>query len=296
MLIEAYTGGGTYIDEDGMTRALFKDIHSVTGCTFAANVLEQAMGPEILKRLAFDASGSMDYEQFVSLLKEGEHVYELVGDLALPLGKAIVKIRKMAKTVNFLIIYGGQAFSMGMKLGVPERFAQRIMDGVFAGYPRLAPWQKETVELAKRQGFITTAFGTRKHVDPNILSRDGSLRSRAERQTVNHEIQGCAADILKVVLTKAHHTRLYEDTRAHLIAPVYDELVNSVPIDLAFEFASRAQDLMNLTPPGHPIPMLAEVSIGRNWEDASKNELGDRPSQRKFDAVFDKWMKAGWAA
>jgi len=296
VLIEAYTGGGTYVDEDGMTRAIFKDIHSVTGCTFAANVLEQAMGSEILKRLSFDSTGSMDYEQFVSLLKEGEHVYELVGDLALPLGKAIVKIRKMAKVVNFLIIYGGQAFSMAMKLGVPERFAQRIIDGVFAGYPRLAPWQKETVETARRQGYITTAFGTRKHCDPNILSRDGSLRARAERQTVNHQIQGGAADILKVVLTEAHHTRLYEETRSHLIAPVYDELVNSVPIDNVFEFASRAQDLMNVTPPGHPIPMLAEVSIGRNWYDSGNNELKDRPSQRKIEAVFDKWMKEGWAA
>lgn len=296
VLIEAYTGGGSYVDEDGMTRSIFKDIHSVTACTFAGKVLEQAMGPEILKRLAFDATGSMDYEQFVSLLQEGEHVYELVGDLALPLGNAIVKIRKMAKVVNFLIIYGGQAFSMALKLGVPERFAQQIIDGVFAGYPRLAPWQKETTDLAKRQGFITTAFGTRKHVDPNILSRDGSLRSRAERQTVNHLIQGAAADTLKVVLTKAHHTRLYEETHSHLIAPVYDELVNSVPIDHVFEFAQRAQDLMNITPPGHPIPMLAEVSIGRNWYDASKNELGDRPSQRKVEALFDKWMKEGWAA
>lgn len=296
VLIEAYTGGGTYVDEDGMTRAIFKDIHAVTGCTFAANVIEQALGSEILKRLAFDETGSMDYEQFVSLLKEGDHVYEMVGDLALPLGKTIIKIRKMAKVVNFLIIYGGQAFSMALKLGVPERFAQRIIDGVFAGYPRLAAWQKETIDLAKRQGYITTAFGTRKHVSPDILSRDGSLRSRAERQTTNHQIQGCAADILKKVLTKAHHTRLYEETRSHLIAPVYDELVNSVPIDNVFEFVSRAQDLMNITPPGHPIPMLAEVSVGRNWHDAANNELGDRPSQRKVEALFDKWMKEGWAA
>lgn len=296
VLIQAYTGGGTYVDEDGMTRARFNDIHSTTGCTFAAKVLEQTLGKEILKRLSFDSSGSMDYEQFVSLLKEGEHVYEMVGDLALPLSNVIVKIRKMAKTVNFLIIYGGQAFSMGMKLGVPERFAQQIIDGVFAGYPRLAPWQKETVEDAKRHGFITTAFGTRKHCDPNILSRDGGLRARAERQTVNHKIQGGAADTLKVVLTGAHNTRLYEETRSHLIAPVYDELVNSVPIDNVFEFVQRAQDLMNITPPGHAIPMLAEVSLGRNWQDASKNELGDRPSQRKVEALFDKWAKEGWLA
>lgn len=296
VLIEAYTGGGTYVDDDGMTRAIFKDIHSVTGCTFAGKVLEKALGAEILQRLSFDETGSMDYEQFVSLLHGGEHVYEMVGDLALPLGKVIVKIRKMAKTVNFLIIYGGQAFSMGMKLGVPQMFAQQIIDGVFAGYPRLAPWQQENIALAKRQGFITTAFGTRKHCDPNILSRDGSLRARAERQTNNHQIQGCAADILKVVLTGAHHTHLYEETRSHLIAPVYDELVNSVPIDNVYEFACRAQDLMNITPPGHVIPMLAEVSLGRNWYDASQNELGDRPSQRKIEALFDKWAKEGWVA
>lgn len=296
VLIQAYTSLPSYRDDDGMLRARFQDIHSVTGCTFAAKVLEQQLGSDILKRLSFNSAGTMDYEQFVSLLKEGEHLYELAGDQALPLGKAIVKIRKMAKTVNFLIIYGGQAFSMGMKLGIPERAAQQIIDGVFAGYPRLGPWQQETIAEARRQGYITTAFGTRKHCDPNILSRDGSLRSRAERQTVNHKVQGCAADILKKALTKAYHTRLYEETRAHLIAPVYDELTNSVPIDNVFEFAERAQDCMNITPPGHAIPMLAEVSIGRNWEDASKNELGDRPSQRKVEALFDKWAKEGLVA
>ena len=69
-----------------------------------------------------------------------------------------------------------------------------------------------------------------------------------------------------------------------------------MPIDNVFEFAERAQDCMNITPPGHAIPMLAEVSIGRNWEDASKNELGDRPSQRKVEALFDKWAKEGLVA
>lgn len=294
VLIQAYTGLPSYVDEDGMTRARFKDIHAVTGCTFAGKVLEQTLGKEILKRLSFDSTGSLDYDQFVSLLKEGEHVYEMVGDQAVPLSKCIVKIRKMAKTVNFLIIYGGQAFSMGMKLGVPESFAQTIIDGVFAGYPRLGPWQQETIAEAKRNGFITTAFGTRKHVDPNILSREGGLRARAERQTVNHKIQGGAADILKVVLTGAHTTKLYEETRAYMIAPVYDELVNSVPIDNVFEFVERAQDLMNITPPGHAIPMLAEVSIGRNWQDSGENELNDRPSQKKIERLFDKWAKEGW--
>jgi DNA polymerase-1 len=296
VLIEAYTGLPNYIDEDGMSRAQFKDIHSITGCTFAAKVLEQDMGRGILDQLVFDQVGKLDYDLFLSLLERKDTVFErfeVVGD---KLNKTIIKIRKMAKTVNFLIIYGGSAFTLAMKLGVPESFAQKIMDGVFNGYARLGPWQDEVVETAKKWGFITTPYGTRKHVPEDILARDRSLQSRAARQTVNHGIQGCAADILKVVLTGAYHTRLYEETKASMIAPVYDELTNSVPIDNVFEFVERAQDLMNITPPGHPIPMLAEVSIGRNWNEAAANELHDRPSQRKIEALFDSWMKGGWAA
>lgn len=294
VLIDAYTGLPNYIDEDGMSRAQFKDIHSITGCTFASKVLEQALGSRILDELVWQETGALDYQLFLSLLDRGNSVYERFEVIGDKLQKTIVKIRKMAKTVNFLIIYGGQAFSMGMKLGVPEAFAQKIIDGVFTGFPRLGPWQQETIEEGRRHGFITTAYGTRKHCDPNILSRDGGLRARAERQTVNHKIQGGAADVLKVVLTQAHHTRLYEETGAVMYAPVYDELTNSVPIDNVFEFVQRAQDIMNITPPGHAIPMLAEVSIGRDWNDVTNNELGDRPSQRKIEALFDKWHAEGW--
>lgn len=294
VLIEAYTGLPNYIDEDGMSRAQFRDIHSMTACTFIARIIETSLGARPLEQMVWTPTGALDYEMYLNLRKRNNEVYERFGAEADKLHKLIEQGRKMAKVVNFLIIYGGQAFSMGMKLGVPEAFAQKIIDGVFAGYPRISPWQDETIAEGRKQGYITTAFGTRKHVDPNILSRDGSLRARAERQTVNHKIQGGAADVLKVVMTSAHETRLYEETGAILYAPVYDELTNSVPIDNVFEFVERAQDLMNITPPGHAIPMLAEVSIGRNWYDVTNNELEDRPSQRKIEAVFDKWYAEGW--
>lgn len=294
VLIEAYTGLPNYIDEDGMTRANFRDIHAMTGCTFASHVLEQELGKRVLDELIWSETGTLDYELFCNLLDRKNSVYERFEVIGDKLQKVVVKVRKMAKTVNFLIIYGGQAFSMGMKLGIPEKAAQKIIDGVFAGYPRLGAWQQETIKEGRTQGYITTAFGTRKHCDVNILSREGSLRARAERQTVNHKIQGGAADVLKVVLTNAHHTRLYEETHAILNAPVYDELTNSVPIDNVFEFVERAQDIMNITPPGHAIPMLAEVSIGRNWHEVASNELHDRPSQRKIEGLFDKWYAEGW--
>lgn len=298
VMIDAYTSLPNYIDEDGMSRARFKDIHSITGCSFAAKVLEQDMGRGILDQLVFDSVGKLDYDLFLSLLDRNDTVFErfeVVGD---KLQKTIVKIRRMSKTVNFLIIYGGSAFTLAMKLGVPESFAQKIMDGVFNGYARLGPWQDEVVETAKKWGFITTPYGTRKHVPEDILSRDRGLQARAARQTVNHGIQGCAADILKVAMTSMYHTRLFEETGASLIAPVYDEIVNSVPIDNVFEFVQRAQDCMNITPPGHPIPMLSEVSIGRNWYEckSSDSELHDRPSERKIVALFDKWGAEGWAA
>ena len=296
VMIKAYTSLPNFTDADGMQRAQFMDIHSLTGCSFATKVLEQELGRGILNELVISETGILDYDLFISLLDRGDSVYErfeVVGD---KLQKTIVKVRKMAKTVNFLIIYGGSARTLALKIGMPETFADKIMQGVFSGYPRLSAWQDETIAEAAKWGFVTTAYGTRKHVSEDILSRDGSLRNRAGRQAVNHKIQGAAADILKIVMTGAHHTRLYEETGASLIAPVYDELTSSVPIDSVFEFIERAQDLMNVTPPGHPIPMLAEVSLGRNWYDAANNELHDRPSQRKVEALFDTWMKEGWVA
>ncbi len=289
VMIHAYTGLGTY-EDDGMIRSRVRDIHSVTSCTFAKRVITQEMGVQVVESLLFDENGVMDYDQFRAFL--GGALQEFEGFGADQLSKVVTQIRKMAKVVNFLIIYGGTAFTLAMKLGVPEAFAETLMKLVFTGYPRMQPWQEEVVEEARKYGYITTAYGTRKHVSRDIVGRDRSARRRAERQTVNHKIQGGAADVLKKVLTGAHREGLFYDNDAVMIAPVYDEIVSSVPIERLPDFINHEQRLMNITPPGHAIPMMAEVSIGKDWNDTTNYELGDWPSERKIEAALSKMFEA----
>ena len=268
VLIDAYTGGGLVTDEDGMVHPVTKDIHSVTAISFAETIFQRELNSNDFQ---------FTYDAFREMLTCDDPAVAAAANLC----------RKMAKTVNFLIIYGGQASTLAMRLRIPETFASEIMSNVFINYGRLEPWQEETIMLARQQGFIRTAYGSMKHLTSDIRSHDNSKRSRQERQAVNSAIQGCAADILKVVLTNSHRTNLWQETGAVMIAPVYDEVVSSVPRRNVFEYGQRMQDLMNITPPGHAIPMMAEVSVGPNWGDVV--ELGDRPSERKLIECMEKF-------
>ncbi len=281
VLIDCYTGGGFYTDEDGMIHPVVKDVHSVTSVSFAREIFAQEGLRELLKEFE-----EIDYDLFRQMLK---------GKISPEAAKAAALVRKYAKTVNFLIIYGGSASTLAMGLGMPTSFAEQVMRLVFARYARLAPWQEETISFAYRHGYVKTAYGTLKHLNSEIRSKDGGLRSRQERQAVNSTIQGCAADILKVVMTGCYETRLFQETGAKLIAPVYDSIVASVPLKSAYEYVCRLQDQMNVTPPGHAIPMLAEVSVGPTWGKCA--ELGDHPSEKKFAAAVDEfWAKTRKAA
>lgn len=291
--IEAYTGGGSYVDEYGMTRQIVKDVHSVTGCMFALEVLRRELTQSQLDVLELDDFGRMAYHQFRAIVEDGVLA---LSQLDLPeadakaIDKAINKVRKMAKAVNFLICYLGQPSTLASNIGIPKAFAEQIMDAVFDAYGRLGPWQAETIAFARKNGYVTTAFGTWKHVSDDILSKDGGKRSRAERQAVNQTIQGCAADILKVVMTLAERQGIFINPRqAVMYAPVYDEIVASVHMDYCFEYVEKMQDIMNLTPPGHAIPMMGEVSIGLNWGD--QTELGDRPAERKIINLFESFVR-----
>lgn len=272
VFIDAYTGGGQY-EDDGMLRTKIKDIHSVTATAFAERVFQR-------ERVQWD--GGFEYDTFMDMRngKYGDKIREMA---------EYCRGNKMAKAVNFLIIYLGQPTTLSMNTGMPLKFAEQVMQQVMGTYPRLGPWQEETVEFARRYGYVRTAYGSVKHLTADIRSEDGSKRSRQERQAVNFTIQGCAADILKVVLTQAYETKLFQETGSTLIAPVYDEIVATVPAKNAFEYCQRLQDIMNLTPPGHAIPMMAEVKIGPNWGDCV--ELGDRPSERKIVNCIDKFAR-----
>jgi DNA polymerase I-like protein with 3'-5' exonuclease and polymerase domains/5'-3' exonuclease len=283
VFIHAYTGGGTWEDEYGRIHPVVTDIHSVTAASFASTVIgRNDKVPE--SEWANLVKGVMSYETFMQL-RNGS--FPGMDDQWKTFFKDICKdVRNMAKAVNFLIIYAGGPYTLAKNLGIDESLAESIISGVFKAYPRLGPWQQETIASAKKLGYVETAYGTRKHCGIELKGSDDGARERMERQLVNHKIQGTAADILKIVLSNAHKTRLFQETKSVLYAPVYDEIVASVPASKAYEFSERIQDLMNVTPPGHAIPMMAEIKVGRAWY--PMHEMGDRPHEKAIEKKIEE--------
>ncbi len=250
-----------------------KDIHSVTGAGIASIIVPR-IAPDILSNSEVELTNmGMDYDKFVSLLKGSG------SDMA---AEAMDIIRFMSKAVNFLIIYGGGPTTLSTNLGIPVEMAEAIMTQVFKKYPGLLPWQERVKRFAKQNGYVLTAYGSRRHIGSDINSTDSFLRSRMERQAMNAPIQGGAADILKVVLAKCYDTNLFKRYGAKLIAPIYDELGASVPKEAAVEYTQELISYMEVTPPGHKVPMVAEVAIGNNWADLT--EIGDHPTKEAIEA------------
>jgi DNA polymerase I-like protein with 3'-5' exonuclease and polymerase domains/5'-3' exonuclease len=188
------------------------------------------------------------------------------------LAKALKEIRnKFAKQTNFLIVYVGGPSTLAENLIIPLPLAEQIMSSILQLYAGIDPWQREVAEYARVHGYVETAYGNRRHVSDNIYSLDKKLRSRAERQAVNMLAQGCAADILKVVLTQLRKKNIADRYKIRSLMPIYDELACCVPAAAAADYAMEVSEIMAVTPPGHPIPMEAELQIGVSSWGAKQN-------------------------
>jgi DNA polymerase-1 len=167
--------------------------------------------------------------------------------------------------VNFLISYLGGYTTLAENLSIHPDLAKDLMTRTFALYARMKPWQNEVIEFARRHGYSQTAYGTRRHVTKDIHSSDDGVRKRMERQAVNAVIQGGSADILKVVRQEMVRRDMRQRYQMEAVYPVYDELTASVPIELALEYAFEMKEIMEVTPPGYPVGMATELSIGKTW-------------------------------
>lgn len=239
----------------------------------------------ITEHFGLDASGKLvaggqpevkwvppSYEEYMEAYGNKEHEYH---DLA-------SKVRKRpAKSTNFLLSYGGTGTTLSHRLIIPEAVANGIMDSTLTLYSGIVTTQDATADFAKQHGYVLTAYGTRRHANDDIFSKTKGPFNRQKRQLYNARIQGCAADILKVVLANCEKTDIWDRYDAIMVAPVYDEVVAFVPFEHCWDFVQDLRAIMNITPPGHAVPMVADVSIGPNWQ--IQHELGDQPTREAFE-------------
>ncbi len=174
--------------------------------------------------------------------------------------------RRYAKVINFGLIYGMSAFGLAKALGIDNGAAKNYIERYFQRFAGVKRYMDETRAQAKAQGYVETVFGRRLYL-PEINSPNGPRRGGAERAAINAPMQGTAADLIKLSMVKIQQVLDAEQRGIRMIMQVHDELVFEVPeaqVDwLKTEVPRLMAEVAQLK-----VPLLAEVGVGANWDQA----------------------------
>ena len=173
--------------------------------------------------------------------------------------------RRVAKTVNFGVLYGMQAYGLSRDSGLPRAEAQAFIDEYWARLPRVKHLFDETLKFGAAHGYVQTASGRRRYL-PDLTSTNGGRRIAAERVAINMPVQGGAADIIKVAMIRLDQALRDSPLRARLLLQVHDELV----LEVDRHDLTATADLVTRTMAGAAtlaVPLETEVSAGPNWDD-----------------------------
>jgi DNA polymerase-1 len=174
--------------------------------------------------------------------------------------------RRYAKVINFGLIYGMGAFGLASNLGIEQKAAKAYIDRYFARFAGVRRYMEETRITAKAKGYVETVFGRRLWL-PEINSGNGPRRSGAERQAINAPMQGTAADLIKLAMIAVQKTLDDERRATRMVMQVHDELVLEVP-DAELAWAKEAVPRLMAGVAALKVPLLAEVGVGANWDQA----------------------------
>ena len=220
---------------------------------------------QIELRLIADLSGDRDMiEGFLS----GDDIHRITASkiYKVPLADVTEDERRRAKTANFGIIYGISAFGLAERLGIARAEAKQLIDGYFATYPHIRDYLIKAVEIARDKGFVTTRMGRRRYL-PDIMSRNATVRSYAERNAVNAPIQGSAADIIKVAMVRIFEKMEQRGLRSRMIMQVHDELIFNVKPDELGELQELVISEMENAYHG-AVPLEVSAGVATNWLEA----------------------------
>jgi len=174
--------------------------------------------------------------------------------------------RRLAKTINFGLIYGMSPFGLARQLGIDRGAAQKYVDVYFARYPGVKRFMDQTRVQARDNGFVETVFGRRLYL-PDIRASNQQLRQAAERSAINAPMQGTAADIIKRAMIGVDAWCRLENFPARVIMQVHDELVLEVRADATDKVAVGIREQM-AGAAELKVPLRIHIGVGMNWDEA----------------------------
>jgi DNA polymerase-1 len=287
---------GTYLDalpallhpEDGRLHTSFNQTVASTGRLSSSDPnlqnipIRRELGRDI-RRGFVPAPGTLflgaDYSQielrllahlsgdpaFVEAFRAGGDIHRQTAAIIfdIPLGDVTSEMRARAKTINFATIYGQGPFALSRQLRVEHAEAKAFIARYFERFQGIRAFLDESVEVARRQGYVQTIFGRRRYI-PELRDRNFNIRAFGERTAQNSPIQGSAADLIKIAMIRIDRRLRESHPGSRMLLQVHDELVFEVPTgsvdavrDLVVHEMEHAADLS--------VPLVVDVGVGRDW-------------------------------
>lgn len=174
--------------------------------------------------------------------------------------------RRIAKAVNFGIIYGISSFGLSENLSITPKEASKFIENYLSTYPGIKEYMDKTIELAKKEGYAVTMFN-RKRTIQELYNTNYMIRQSGERMALNTPIQGTSADIIKKAMVLIHNEMIRQNLKSKLIIQVHDELVFDCKIDELEKITSIMKNVMENVCELN-VPLKIDVSYGNNWYEA----------------------------
>ncbi len=202
-------------------------------------------------------------ETLLASYSRGEDIHARTASsiFSVPLSSVTPLQRRLAKTVNFGIIYGISEYGLSVSLGTSIKSASEYMQKYFEQFPRVKEYMNESIELAKENGYAKTIFGRRRQI-PELSSPNGQVRKFGQRVAINMPLQGTASDIIKLAMIKVSNELKTRNLKSKLVLQIHDELIIDSPSNEVKEVSKLLKDIMeNVIKLSVSLPV--EISYGK---------------------------------
>ncbi|MBR6788984.1 MAG: DNA polymerase I [Clostridia bacterium] len=237
-------------DEGKVLRSLFT--------ASEGNVLVSADYSQIELRVMAHLSGD---ENLIKAFVDGKDIHTSVAQELFATDKPTPAERRIAKTVNFGLIYGMSAFGLSERLGISPKQAKEYIEKYFAQYPKVKTYLENIVARAKKTGYAESLLGRRRTI-PELISGKANQRSFGERAAMNMPLQSTAADIIKIAMLKVDEA--LKNKKSKLILQVHDELIiDTHPSELEMVKSILKTEMESAI--ALKVPLTVEVASGNDW-------------------------------
>ncbi len=204
-------------------------------------------------------------ENLVQAFQKGEDIHASTASqvYGVSIDNVDAEMRRIAKVINFGIVYGISGFGLSARTSLSQEEANRFISGYFEKYPRVKEYMDNTKRQAKDKGYVETVLGRRRYL-PEIKASNHQVRAAAERMAINMPVQGTSAEVIKLAMIQMQERMDKESMRTKMILQVHDELIFEVPKEELEDLASLTQEVMPHALELN-IPLKVDIKTGFNW-------------------------------